>query len=186
MVRRVTSKKDCPSKSSYEKPKTESTSTPSSIAILARAPVLVHIIVLDREKISSSETLLMSSSLQEWIIDSKATRNMSPVKDGLIDYLPQCGEVLLGDNTSLWILGIGNLHFLPDGYGGSYTLSVLHVPSLHYNLLLMHELCKLGLSLEFVDDQFLVRDKQKKVLLEGVLAGPREGTLQYRLSISLT
>ena len=81
---------------------------------------------------------------------------MSPIKDGLINYLPQCGEVLLGDNTSLRILGTGNLCFLPNGYGGSYTLSVLHVPSLHYNLLSVHELCKLGLSLEFVDDQFLV------------------------------
>ena len=94
---------------------------------------------------------------------------MSPVKDGLTDYLPQCGEVLLGDNTSLPILGTGNLHFLPNGYGGSYTLSVLHVPSLQYNLLSVHELCKLGLSLEFVDDQFLVWDKHRKVLLEGVV-----------------
>ena len=59
---------------------------------------------------------------------------------------------MLGDNTSLRFVGIGNLCFLLDGYGGSYTLSVLHVPSLHYNLLSMHELCKLGLSLEFVDD----------------------------------
>ena len=146
----------------------DSTSTPS-IAVLARAPTLVHIIVLDREEISSSETLLTASSDQEWIIDSGATRNMSPVKDGLIDYLPQCGEVLLGDNTSLPILGIGNLCFLSNGYGGSYTLIVLHVPSFHYNLLFVHELCKLGLSLKFVDDKFLVRDKHRKVLLEGVM-----------------
>ena len=34
----------------------------------------------------------------------------------------------------------------------------------------MQELCKLGLSLEFVDDKFLVRDKHKKVLLEGVVS----------------
>ena len=95
---------------------------------------------------------------------------MSPVKDGFIDYLPQCREVLLGDNTSLWILGIRNLCFLPNSYGSSYTLSVLHVPSLHYNLLFVHELCKLGLSLEFVDDQFLVLDKHRKVLLEGVVS----------------
>ena len=33
----------------------------------------------------------------------------------------------------------------------------------------MHELCKLGLFLEFVDDQFLVQDKHRKVLLEGVM-----------------
>ena len=76
---------------------------------------------------------------------------------------------MLGDNTSLPILGIGNFCFLPNGYGGSYTLSVLHVPSLHYNLLSVHELCKLGLSLEFVDDHFLVRDKHRKVILEGVV-----------------
>ena len=55
--------KDCPSKSSDEKPKMESTSTPSSTAILAWAPAHVHIIVLDREEILSSETLLTASSL---------------------------------------------------------------------------------------------------------------------------
>ena len=111
-------RKDCPFKSLDEKPKTESTSTPSSTAVPTWTPALVHIIALDREEISSSETLLTASSLQEWIIDSGATHNMSPVKDGLTDYLPQCGEVLLGDNTSLPILGTDNLHFLPDGYGG--------------------------------------------------------------------
>ena len=78
----------------------------------------------------------------------------------------------------LHILGIGNLCFLPNGYGGSYTLSVLHVPSLHYNLLSVHELCKLGLSLEFVDDQILVWDKHRKVLLEGVV-----NTGLYKISI---
>ena len=118
--------------------------------------MLVYLIVLDREEISYSDTLLTASSNQEWIIDSGATQNISLVKDGLIDYLPQCREVLLGDNTSPRILGTDNLHLLPNGYGGSYTLSVLHVPSLHYNLLSVHELCKLGLSLEFLDDQFLV------------------------------
>ena len=85
---------------------------------------------------------------------------------------------MLGDNTFLPILGTGNLCFLPNGYGGSYTLSVLHVPSLHYNLLSVHKLCKLGLSLEFVDDQFLVRDKHRKVLLEGVM-----NTSLYNISL---
>ena len=34
----------------------------------------------------------------------------------------------------------------------------------------MQELCKLGLSLEFADDTFLIWDKDKKVLLEGVMS----------------
>ena len=46
---------------------------------------------------------------------------------------------------------------------------MLHVPSLCSNLLLVQELCKLGLSLEFANDKFLVRNKHKKVLLEGVM-----------------
>ena len=62
----------------------ESTSTPST-AILALALVLVHLIALDREEILSSETLLMASSHHEWIIDSRATHNMSPRKDGVTD-----------------------------------------------------------------------------------------------------
>ena len=91
----------------------ESTSTPSSTIVPARALALVHIIALDREEILSSETLLMASSHQEWIIDRGATCNMFPVKDGLTYYLPKCGEVLIGDNTSLWILGTGNLVSYP-------------------------------------------------------------------------
>ena len=63
---------------------------------------------------------------------------------------------MLGDDTALSVLGIGNLGIIPNGSGGSYTLSLLHAPSLHYNLLLVQELCKLGLSLEFGNDKFLV------------------------------
>ena len=103
---------------------------------------------------------------------------MSPVKDGWTNYLPQCREVLLGDNTSLWILGTDNLCFLPDGYGGSFTLSVLHVPSLRYNLRSMQEICKIDISLDFVEDKFLVWDKHKKVLLEDVV-----NTGLYKISI---
>ena len=76
----------------------------------------------------------------------------------------------MGDNTSLLILGVDNIGIIPNGSSGSYTSSVLHVLGLCYNLLSMQELCKLGLSLEFVDDTFLVWDKHKKVLLEGVVS----------------
>ena len=76
------------------------------------------------------------------------------------------GEVLLGDDTTLPVLGVGYLGIIPDGSSGAYTSSVLHVPGLRYNLLSVRELCKLGLSLEFEDCKLTVRDKQKKVLLE--------------------
>ena len=59
---------------------------------------------------------------------------------------------MLGDDTSLPILGVGNL---ANGSGGSYTLSVLHLLGLRYNLLSVQELCKLGLSLEFAKDKVL-------------------------------
>ena len=103
---------------------------------------------------------------------------MSPMKGGLIDYSPQSREVLIGDDTSLLILGIGNIGKIPNGSSGSYTLSVIHVLGLHYNLLSMQELCKLDLSLEFLDDKFLVLDKHKKVLQEGVVS-----TSLYRIPI---
>ena len=63
---------------------------------------------------------------------------------------------MLGDNTSLLILGVGNLGIVPNGFVGSYTLSVLHFPSLRYNLLLVQEICKLDLSCEFAEDKVLV------------------------------
>ena len=136
-------------------------STPSTIVVPPWVPALVHITTLDGEEISSSESLLTASSHWEWIIDSGATCNMSPVKGGLADYSLQSGEVLLGDDTSLPILGVGNLDIIPNGSRGSCTSSVLHVLGLCYNLLLVQELCKLGLSLEFVEDKFLVQDKHK-------------------------
>ena len=73
---------------------------------------------------------------------------MSPMKVGLADYSPLIGEVLLDDDTSILILGIGNLGIIPNRSGGSYTLSFLHVPSLCYNFISMQELCKLSISLE--------------------------------------
>ena len=47
---------------------------------------------------------------------------------------------------------------------------MLHVLDLCYNLLSVQELCKAVFSLAFVEDKFLVWDKHKKVLLEGVLS----------------
>ena len=38
---------------------------------------------------------------------------------------------------------------------------------MRYNLLSIHELCKLGLSLEFQESKLNVWDKHKKMLLEG-------------------
>ena len=60
---------------------------------------------------------------------------MTTMKGGLVDYSPQSREVLLGDDTFLPILGVGNLGIIPNGSSGSYTLGVLHVPRLCYNLL---------------------------------------------------
>ena len=94
---------------------------------------------------------------------------MSPMRGGLTNYSPQSREVLLGDDTSLLILGFSNLGIILNGSSGLYTSTLLHVLGLCYNLLSMQELCKLGLSLEFVDDQFLVWDKHKRVLLEGAV-----------------
>ena len=96
---------------------------------------------------------------------------MSFVKVGLADYSPMMGEVLLGNDTSLFILGVGDLAIIPNGFGGLYTSSVLHIPHLHYNLISVHEVCKLGLSLEFKESKLIVQDKHKKVLLEDAMFG---------------
>ena len=71
---------------------------------------------------------------------------------------------------SLLILGVDNLGIIPNGSRGSYTLSVLHVLGLCCNVILVQELCKLDLSLEFGKDKFLVREKHKKVLVEGAVS----------------
>ena len=68
------------------------------------------------------------------------------------------------------ILGIDNLGIIPNVSGGSYTLSVIHVLGLCYNLILVQELCKFSLSLEFEEDKLLLWDKHKHMLLEGVMS----------------
>ena len=100
-------------------------------AIPARTSAFVHLIASNES--SSSETLLAASSHQEWIVDSGATRHMTPVKKGLDTYSPIIGKIYLGDDSSLPILGVGNLDVIPNGSGGSHTSAVLHVPGLHYN-----------------------------------------------------
>ena len=54
--------KDCPKKTSNNKPKMDSTPNPSMTAIPTRVPMLVHITAFDGEEISSSESLLMAFS----------------------------------------------------------------------------------------------------------------------------
>lgn len=165
-------RKDCPKQNS--KSSADETATP------ARASAFVHI--HEECGVSSHETLLAASSSREWILDSGATRHMTPIKEGLLNFQPMQGKIYLGDDTSLPIRGVGSLPLASVDSGGTHNIEVLYVPKLHYHLLSVFELCKAGFSVEFDDNRLTVKHKDSKaVSLEGA---PHNGI--YRVSIPST
>ena len=119
----------------------------------------VHIEQLNAEGTILGEVGLVASVDVEWIIDSRATRHMTSRKQDLHDFRPLNGEIFMGDNSTIPIRGSGILSLIPDGSGGFLDLEVLYVPGLSYNLLSVHELCLLGLILDFDDSSFRIRRK---------------------------
>ncbi|KAI5062669.1 hypothetical protein GOP47_0023208 [Adiantum capillus-veneris] len=93
---------------------------------------------------------------------------MTPLRDGLQHLQAKKGKVFIGDKTSVPIHGIGNLKIIPNGKGGMFTSKVLYVLDLGYHLLLVKELCHLGLLIELFEDHVWIRNKiSKKLVSEG-------------------
>ena len=78
---------------------------------------------------------------------------MNLMKKGIQNLCVADGKILIGDNSSIQIQEMGYLYLIPNGSSGTYTCEVLYVPNLHYNLLSICELHKLGLWIEFVENQ---------------------------------
>jgi len=125
--------------------------------------------LLERGESSCDEADPLVGIAREWIVDSGALKHMTPWKEGLQNLQTMKGEVFLGDDSTVSNCGIGELHFILDSQGGLYTSDVLYVPGLSYHLLSVKELCRLGLLVEFFEEQFWIRDRwTKKVVCEGV------------------
>ncbi|GKV28505.1 hypothetical protein SLEP1_g37549 [Rubroshorea leprosula] len=84
-----------------------------------------------------------NSSGEEWILDSGCSFHVCQRRDWFETYKPATGTVVLGDDTALPIVGIGNIRI--KMYGGMVkTFEVRHVPGLKKNLISMIELDSKG------------------------------------------
>ncbi|MCO5604027.1 hypothetical protein L7F22_058184 [Adiantum nelumboides] len=120
-------RKDCPDK-------TEAKEDSDKTAVVARSGAFVHLEVVE-EGSSSQELACASGPICKWIVDSGASRHMTPSKDGLQHLRPMQGKIFIGDNSTIPIQGVGSLPLIPDGKGGSHSSEVLYAPHLGYHLL---------------------------------------------------
>ncbi|GKV22644.1 hypothetical protein SLEP1_g32496 [Rubroshorea leprosula] len=110
-----------------------------------------------------------NSSSEEWILDSGCTFHVCPQRDWFETYKPNTGTVVLGDDTALPIVGIGNIRI--KMYDGMVrTFDVRHVPDLKKNLISMSELDSKGYRYSCVGAVLKV-SKGALVILKGKKVG---------------
>ena len=106
--------------------------------IVQRLPAFVHIEVIpDRTPSLSAkvETVLTTRDTREWLLDSGASKHMTPSKHLMTDLKSHKGGVIIGDNSVIPIHSEGSLEIIPDGKGGYLSSRVFYVPDLGYHLM---------------------------------------------------
>ncbi|GKV08223.1 hypothetical protein SLEP1_g19888 [Rubroshorea leprosula] len=110
-----------------------------------------------------------NSSGEEWILDSGCSFHVCPRPDWFETYKLAIGMVVLGDDTALPIVGIGNI--LIKMYDGMVrTFEVRHVPGLKKNLISMSKLDSKGCRY-FCAGGVLKVSKGALVILKGKKVG---------------
>ena len=139
----------------------ESSTTPSSHTV-QQLPAYVHLEVLNDEPSplsASVETVLTTRDPREWLLDSGASKHMTPSTDQMKNLRPHIGKVYIGDNSTIPIHSEGSLEVLSDGKGGYLSSRVYYVPKLGYHLMSVSELCKLGMRVIFDEYTVSIQDK---------------------------
>ena len=134
----------------------------SSAATVQRLPAFVHFDVLNDEPsplFAKVETILTSRDQREWLLDSGASRHMTPSMDFMTDLEPRDGLVYTRDNFTIPVHSEGTLELLSDGKGGFISSRVSYVPKLGYHLMSVSELCKLGMRVIFEESTVSIQDK---------------------------
>ena len=95
------------------------------------------------------------SNKDEWAIDSGATRHMSHNKEKFVILDNDCTKekIFLGDDTTLDVIGIGNVA-IEDGVFNNVML----VPNLKSNLPSVIQIANQGYKVEFYKDKCLIKD----------------------------
>jgi hypothetical protein len=92
---------------------------------------------LNSKKDNSSHALIaINSSLDAWIVDSRASHHMDASKE-VYSSLDACKgpPILMGDNSSVEVTGKGRIELTNEIFE-----NVLHVPKLSVNLLFMYQM----------------------------------------------
>lgn len=156
-------------------------------ATTAKTPAFVHLEMVDSDASSSSSEEavgLTAKDTREWILDSGASRHMTPSRDFFLDLKRQSGRIYIGDNSTIPIHSEGRMEIIPDGKGGKHASRVLYVPDLGFHLLSVHEVCKTGFRVEFEAHSVALRDLVTgKVVWEG---GVENGIYKLSALSSLT
>ena len=145
----------------------ESLTTPSSNQI-QQLPAYVHLEVLNNEPSTLSasvETILTTRDPREWLLDSGASKHMTPSTNQMKNLRPHLGKVYIGDNKTILIHNEGTLDVLSDGKGGYLSSRVYYVPKLGYHLMFVSEICNLGMRVIFDEYTVSIQNKatQKEV-----------------------
>ena len=136
--------------------------TSSSHVTVQRLPAFVHIEVIPTTAPSLSakvETVLTTCDTREWLLDSGASKHMTPSKHLMTDLKTHKGEVIIGDNFVIPIHSEGMLEIIKNGKGGYDSSQVFYVPNLGYHLMSVSELCKLGMRVVFDENTVSILEK---------------------------
>ena len=87
---------------------------------------------------------------RKWLIDSGATRHMTPHKDWFVDMKPHSGIVEFGNDDELPTVGRGTIHVVLSGRT-QVMQDVLYVPGMGCNLLSIIALDRKGFETRFKD-----------------------------------
>lgn len=72
------------------------------------------------------------------------------------------GKVVIGDKSIVLIYSLSDLSLILDGKGSTFNFEFFYIPDIGFHFLLVTELCKLILQVEFDEDNCWVRDKQTR------------------------
>jgi len=124
---------------------------------------------------SSSNSFSDSPADNYWIADSGAMSNMTSHKEWIVDYVPLCVPIHLGDHSVVYSAGVGNVWIEPMLSGHPAPLvslsRVLHVPHLKSNLLSITYLSvQQKVKVSFIENQ-VVFEKHGGIIFNGTITG---------------
>lgn len=110
------------------------------------------------------QTAFISTKSSIWVLDSGCSHHMTGDKSKFLSFRNHPGGfVKFGDNTGLYITGIGNVLINND----TSINDVYYVEGLKYNLLSVSQICDSGLQVEFSSYECYIKKESGKIIARG-------------------